>query len=477
MFSVLTFFKELTNQDIHWFIGAGAEREVPAKHLLIEEGKQPDSLYIVLKGLIGISVASMEGNYLARLGPGEFLGEMSFLDGKPASASVSTIENSLLLEIPRLRLKDKMESDALFSSRLYRAFAMLGFSRLRHSLDHMANLVLGQEAAKGNRKWEEIESRLDRLKDQLVSADKAAIYHHESVPPEQADALVHEIKGFIQLLNQTLTDASEHTQNELGNRVQRELLPYLLMSEIGERIFAKPRGYAGDFLTLDKIYANQAWGTGRLGPVIDRALREQPALQAIRNRRQLMQEEIGKTLEAVSERPALITSLASGPATELFSVFESLSDQRQLKATCIDIDSEALSFVREKRNRLELRSQIELFNGNLVYLATGRQSLEQQPQDLIYSLGLIDAFDDKFVLLLLDYVYAQLARDGRVILTNIHPDNPDKAWMEHIFEWPLIHRSEAELNRLFEQSRFAIPCTEFRYEPEKVHLFAECIKV
>ena len=39
---------------------------------------------------------------------------------------------------------------------------------------------------------------------------------------------------------------------------------------------------------------------------------------------------------------------------------------------------------------------MDLLNGNLVYLATDRQKFELPPQDLIYSIGLIDYFNDKF---------------------------------------------------------------------------------
>ena len=50
--------------------------------------------------------------------------------------------------------------------------------------------------------------------------------------------------------------------------VQREILPFVLATETAERFYSKPRGYAGDFLAIDMIYANQPRGAGRIGPQI-----------------------------------------------------------------------------------------------------------------------------------------------------------------------------------------------------------------
>ena len=48
--------------------------------------------------------------------------------------------------------------------------------------------------------------------------------------------------------------------------------------------------------------------------------------------------------------------------------------------------------------------------------------------------------------------------------------------MDHVLDWRLIHRDEADMNRLFETSRFGTPCTEIRYEEEGVNLFAMALR-
>lgn len=48
--------------------------------------------------------------------------------------------------------------------------------------------------------------------------------------------------------------------------------------------------------------------------------------------------------------------------------------------------------------------------------------------------------------------------------------------MHYILDWPLIHRTEADMNRLMQRSRFASACSRILYEDERINLFAEGVK-
>jgi SAM-dependent methyltransferase len=257
--------------------------------------------------------------------------------------------------------------------------------------------------------------------------------------------------------------------------LQREILPFMLLTETTERFYSKPRGYAGDFLTVEMIYQNRWAGTGRIGPLLDRCFLKTPAATAVRNRRALLAGEIMKSVEAKTGA-AHVTSLACGPARELFDVFQDIDDPRRLQASLLDIDLQALAYVADRRDKAKLQNQINLINANLVYLALGRQKLELTDQDLIYSIGLIDYFNDKFVIKLLNWIHGRLRSKGRAIIANFHPDNYCKEVMDYVLEWRLIHRSEEEMDRLFTASVFGRSCTRIQFESEGVILFAECIK-
>jgi cyclopropane fatty-acyl-phospholipid synthase-like methyltransferase len=141
----------------------------------------------------------------------------------------------------------------------------------------------------------------------------------------------------------------------------------------------------------------------------------------------------------------------------------------------IDIDFQALAFVQERRDAAGLTKSMRLEHGNLVYLATGRRQVDLQSQNLVYSIGLIDYFEDRFVVALLNWIHTCLAPGGKVILGNFHPRNPDRAFMDLVLNWRLIHRTEEDMNRLFEASSFGRPCSEIRFEAEGINMFAACV--
>ncbi|HUJ24786.1 MAG TPA: cyclic nucleotide-binding domain-containing protein [Myxococcales bacterium] len=73
-----------------------ADREV-----LITEGKNSDGLYVVLHGSVLVAKLHTHPVELARLKEGDIFGEMSLLTRKPATATVSSQGNSILLRLPR----------------------------------------------------------------------------------------------------------------------------------------------------------------------------------------------------------------------------------------------------------------------------------------------------------------------------------------------------------------------------------------
>lgn len=74
---------------------------VRTNSLLIEGGKANDSLWIVGEGKLAVRVKGANGEPLtvAELGDGELVGEMSWLDGQPASATTVAVIESRMLRI------------------------------------------------------------------------------------------------------------------------------------------------------------------------------------------------------------------------------------------------------------------------------------------------------------------------------------------------------------------------------------------
>jgi hypothetical protein len=67
-------------------------------------------------------------------------------------------------------------------------------------------------------------------------------------------------------------------------RFYQSLATTLMRSANIDRWFTKPRGYAGDFFSIELIYRNNAEGEGRLGRFVDRWALGLTAAQAVRRR-------------------------------------------------------------------------------------------------------------------------------------------------------------------------------------------------
>jgi CRP/FNR family cyclic AMP-dependent transcriptional regulator len=76
-------------------------RTFPKNTIVVSEGDQTDSLYIIVSGRVKIYVSDDKGKeiVLSEAGPGEYFGEM-VLDEGPRSASVMTLEPTQFLVIP-----------------------------------------------------------------------------------------------------------------------------------------------------------------------------------------------------------------------------------------------------------------------------------------------------------------------------------------------------------------------------------------
>ncbi len=108
--------------------------------LVILAEDQGDSFFIIRTGKVKVSVTGPDGReiILSILGPGEFFGELSLLDGHPRSADVTTTERTELLVIRRSDFVRVIEDYPVIPTRLMVTLA----TRLRKSDRQVAGLAL-----------------------------------------------------------------------------------------------------------------------------------------------------------------------------------------------------------------------------------------------------------------------------------------------------------------------------------------------
>ena len=124
----------LNDQDIEWMIRVGTKQAVEPGQPIIREGEDLDSLFIVLGGKLEVSAG---GKTVAELASGEIVGEMSLIDARPPSATVTGKEPAWVLSIPREEIDIHVAEDDAFAARLYRAIAVFLSSRLRTTVSNL----------------------------------------------------------------------------------------------------------------------------------------------------------------------------------------------------------------------------------------------------------------------------------------------------------------------------------------------------
>lgn len=133
MRKVLFILSELSDSDIDWLIANGVKRTLSTGTVLLTEGVPTDAMFILLEGHLSVSLAAIGGRQASVLRSGEIIGELSFLDSRPPSATVTAADEATVLSISRSDLSGKLASDLGFAARFYRALGVFLASRLRRS--------------------------------------------------------------------------------------------------------------------------------------------------------------------------------------------------------------------------------------------------------------------------------------------------------------------------------------------------------
>jgi CRP/FNR family cyclic AMP-dependent transcriptional regulator len=96
----------LQEEDLRMLSAHATAKTFPKNTIIVSEGDETDTLYIILSGRVKVFLADEAGKeiVLATQGAGEYFGEM-VLDGGPRSASVMTLETSKFAVIPKSQFK------------------------------------------------------------------------------------------------------------------------------------------------------------------------------------------------------------------------------------------------------------------------------------------------------------------------------------------------------------------------------------
>jgi len=96
-------FEGLSEAEVEALAKVAMLRVFPRDRVVIMAEEEGDSLFVIHRGQVKVSIVSEDGRevILSILGEGDFFGEMSLLDGHPRSANVTTTQETELLMVRR----------------------------------------------------------------------------------------------------------------------------------------------------------------------------------------------------------------------------------------------------------------------------------------------------------------------------------------------------------------------------------------
>ena len=120
---------QLNDGDVEWLARHGERRRLDDGEIIVREGRPLDALFITVAGWLRVTLG--DGQEVARLGAGEVVGEIAFVDSSPPSATVAAMGQAAVLALPKAAIERRLAADPAFAARFYRALAIFLADRLR----------------------------------------------------------------------------------------------------------------------------------------------------------------------------------------------------------------------------------------------------------------------------------------------------------------------------------------------------------
>ena len=103
--------ESLSNEDLKKVVDAGRHVHLPADWSLIWEKTPADKAYLIVEGEVSVRKG---GNEIARLGPGDVIGEMAIVEHKLRSASVVSVTPLEVIHFTKESLQELLDDVPAF---------------------------------------------------------------------------------------------------------------------------------------------------------------------------------------------------------------------------------------------------------------------------------------------------------------------------------------------------------------------------
>lgn len=302
---------------------------------------------------------------------------------------------------------------------------------------------------------------LEELSRWIEHGEALAGMQEPNVPEQMVVDFVSDIESVVaskldDLIAQLEREAVQVSDDELPTHkafARRELHPFMLCSPFMHRAYTKPLGYAGDYEMVNMIIRDPREGRNTYAKLVNAAILRSDTAQAHRNRIVKLLSRLRQEAKRVAaeDRVFRVLNIGCGPADEIRQfVSDPCAYRREL--TLIDFNKETLDYAMAHINaslRPDVQNtRVEFLHRSihdLLKRASQRHNDVEASYDMVYCAGLFDYMSDRICRRLLKLFYDWTIPGGLVVATNVHTRNPIRRAMEHVTEWYLVHRDEADM--------------------------------
>lgn len=217
-----------------------------------------------------------------------------------------------------------------------------------------------------------------------------------------------------------------------------------------------PRGYPGDYEILEAIYRNVPLSSG-IGYLLDLFFLNTTLAVAVKERLATLREMLRAELKS-RNRPRVL-DIACGSSREVFELAPEIGASGA-EFTCIDFDSDSLSFSSDRMSYTTVSNQVVFRKYNAIKMVNHERNLREFGyQDIIYSTGLFDYLTDDILVKKIKALY-ELTNPGGMIISSFKDCNRYRTQIYHWFaKWDAFYqRTEKDCMELFEKA--GIPMNE-----------------
>ena len=104
----VSYFQQCSDVELRQVIEKGYRKKLASNEIICRENDPGDSFYIILSGAVEVFVESISQQVAIRT-TGEFIGEMSLLMGSPRTATLRTIDETILFVVDRDNLQSLLQ--------------------------------------------------------------------------------------------------------------------------------------------------------------------------------------------------------------------------------------------------------------------------------------------------------------------------------------------------------------------------------